>query len=60
MIAKETSAKEGSRISFRGGFSDRNGIRPEKRNMQLSDLDYNTRVSLSNRINQFIIGKVTQ
>lgn len=60
MIAKENNAKEGPRISFRGGFSDRNGIRPENRTMQLSELDYNTRVSLSNRINNYLTDNITQ
>ena len=60
MITKENNAKEGPRISFRGGFSDRNGIRPVNQNMQLSDLDYNTRVSLSNRINYYLTEKITQ
>lgn len=59
MITKENNAKEEPRISFRGGFSDRNGIRPENRTMQLSELDYNTRVLLSNRINYYLTEKIT-
>ena len=60
MLAKENTTKGGPRISFRGGFSDRNGIRPENQTMQLNDLDYNTRVSLSNRISCFITDKIAQ
>ena len=35
-------------VRFRGGFSDRNGIRPENTQIQLKDFDERTRISLVN------------
>ena len=36
------------KVSKRGGFSDRNAIKPEKTEIQLSDFDERTRVQLQN------------
>lgn len=35
-------------VRFRGGFSDRNGIKPENTQIQLKDFDERTRISLVN------------
>lgn len=40
-----------SRVSIRGGFSDRNGIKVENTQIQLTDFDKRTRVQLHNLIN---------
>lgn len=39
------------KVSRRGGFSDRNGIKPENIEIQLKDFDKRTRVQLQNMIN---------
>lgn len=39
------------KVSRRGGFSDRNGIKPENIEIQLKDFDERTRVQLQNMIN---------
>ena len=39
------------KVSRRGGFSDRNGIKPENIERQLKDFDKRTRVQLQNMIN---------
>lgn len=39
------------KVSRRGGFSDRNGIKPENVEIQLKDFDKRTRVQLQNMIN---------
>ena len=39
------------KVSRRGGFSDRNGIKPENVEIQLRDFDKRTRVQLQNMIN---------
>ena len=39
------------KVSRRGGFSDRNGIKPENVEIQLKDFDKRTRVQLQNKIN---------
>ena len=39
------------KVSIRGGFSDRNGIKPENIEIQLKDFDKRTRVQLQNMIN---------
>lgn len=39
------------KVSRRGGFSDRNGIKPENVEIQLKDLDKRTRIQLQNMIN---------
>ena len=35
-------------VRFRGGFSDRNGIKPENTEIQLKSLDERTRIFLAN------------
>lgn len=39
------------KVSRRGGFSDRNRIKPENIEIQLKDFDKRTRVQLQNMIN---------
>ena len=39
------------KVSRRGGFSDRNGIKPENVEIQLKNFDKRTRVQLQNMIN---------
>lgn|GEM_PF-79401 len=58
MILKEGMTKKESlikkaiqKVSMRGGFSDRNGIKPENVEIQLKDFDRRTRVQLHNLIN---------
>ena len=41
------------KVSKRGGFSDRNGIKPENVEIQLHDFDKRTRVQLQNMISKF-------
>ncbi|MBR5970563.1 MAG: hypothetical protein IK016_09505 [Lachnospiraceae bacterium] len=41
------------KVSRRGGFSDRNGIKPENREIQLTEFDKRTRVQLQNMISSF-------
>ena len=38
------------KVSMRGGFSDRNGIKPENKEIQLKDFDKRTRVQLLNML----------
>jgi len=45
--------KKASRVSVRGGFSDRNGIKPENAVIQLTSFDKRTRVQLQNMISRF-------
>lgn len=40
------------KVSKRGGFSDRNGIKPENVEIQLHDFDKRTRVQLQNMISE--------
>ena len=42
-----------SKVSVRGGFSDRNGIKPENVEIQLKDFDKRTRIQLQNMISHF-------
>ena len=42
-----------AKVSKRGGFSDRNKIKPENREIQLKEFDKRTRVQLQNMISQF-------
>lgn len=42
-----------AKISKRGGFSDRNGIKPENTEIQLKNFDKRTRVQLQNMISRF-------
>lgn len=42
-----------SKVSKRGGFSDRNRIKPENTEIQLKDFDKRTRTKLQNMISQF-------
>ncbi len=42
-------------VSKRGGFSDRNSIKPEKTEMQNKEFDERTRVQLINMINRLYI-----
>lgn len=42
-----------AKVSKRGGFSDRNKIKPENTKIQLKDFDMRTRVQLQNMISQF-------
>lgn len=37
-----------SKVSVRGGFSDRNGIKPENKKIQLKDFDKRTRIQIDN------------
>lgn len=39
-----------ARVSVRGGFSDRNNIKPEKKDIQFKQLDKRTRIQLQNMI----------
>ena len=41
------------KVSKRGGFSDRNAIKPENVEIQLYDFDKRTRVQLQNMISKF-------
>ena len=41
------------KVSKRGGFSDRNAIKPENVEIQLHDFDKRTRVQLQNMISNF-------
>lgn len=41
-----------SKVSIRGGFSDRNKIKPENTEIQLRDFDERTRIQLQNMISQ--------
>lgn len=41
------------RVSKRGGFSDRNAIKPENNEIQLKDFDKRTRIQLQNMISVF-------
>ena len=41
-----------SRVSKRGGFSDRNGIKPESVEIQLKKFDQRTRIQLQNLISE--------
>lgn len=41
-----------AKVSRRGGFSDRNGIKPENIEIQLKDFDKRTRIQLKNMISQ--------
>lgn len=41
------------KVSKRGGFSDRNGIKPENVEIQLHDFDKRTRIQLQNMISNF-------
>ncbi len=41
------------RVSVRGGFSDRNAIKPENAQIQLKDFDYRTRIQLQNMVCRF-------
>ena len=36
------------KVSMRGGFSDRNGIKPENKEIQLKDFDKRTRIQIDN------------
>ena len=40
------------RVSKRGGFSDRNGIKPESVEIQLKKFDQRTRIQLQNLISE--------
>lgn len=40
------------KISRRGGFSDRNGINPENKEIQLTSFDERTRIQLINMISE--------
>lgn len=42
-----------AKVSKRGGFSDRNKIKPENTEIQLKEFDKRTRVQLQNMISQF-------
>lgn len=42
-----------AKVSKRGGFSDRNKIKPENREIQLKEFDKRTRIQLQNMISQF-------
>ena len=42
-----------AKVSIRGGFSDRNAIKPENIEIQLKDFDKRTRVQLQNMISNF-------
>ncbi len=42
-----------AKVSRRGGFSDRNGIKPENMEIQLTNFDKRTRMQLRNMISQF-------
>lgn len=41
------------KVRLRGGFSDRNNIKPENKNIQYESLDYRTRLSIINIIEYF-------
>ncbi len=42
------------KVSMRGGFSDRNAIKPENNEIQLKNFDQRTRIQLQNMIsNQY-------
>ena len=41
------------KVSMRGGFSDRNGIKPENVEIQLKSLDSRTRIQIQNTISKF-------
>ena len=47
--------KKASKVSVRGGFSDRNGIKPENKEIQLKEFDNRTRIQLANMINTLYI-----
>ena len=42
-----------AKVSKRGGFSDRNKIKPENTEIQLKEFDKRTRIQLQNMISQF-------
>lgn len=42
-----------AKVSKRGGFSDRNKIKPENTEIQLKDFDRRTRNQLQNMVSQF-------
>lgn len=42
-----------AKVSKRGGFSDRNSIKPENVEIQVHDFDKRTRVQLQNMISNF-------
>lgn len=42
-----------AKVCMRGGFSDRNGIKPENVEIQLKDFDKRTRTQLQNMISEF-------
>lgn len=44
-----------AKVSKRGGFSDRNGIKPENTEIQLNDFDMRTRIQIQNMISDFYI-----
>lgn len=44
-----------SKLSVRGGFSDRNGIKPENTEIQLKEFDKRTRVQLQNMISELYV-----
>lgn len=44
-----------SKVSVRGGFSDRNGIKPENIEIQKKDFDMRTRIQLQNMISKFYV-----
>ena len=46
--------KELTKVSCRGGFADRNGIKPENTTMQIYDFDRRTRVAIRNEIIEII------
>ena len=41
-----------AKVSKRGGFSDRNAIKPENTEIQLKDFDKHTRIQLQNMISE--------
>lgn len=42
-----------AKVSKRGGFSDRNKIKPENTEIQLKEFDKRTRIQLQNMMSQF-------